>query len=437
MKILLLTLLLFPLLINAQHSEEEVLEIFGVFRMTELINDNGLAFLTAQVTEGSFLTQSVPTKGRLAQNTSGEMYSAQVINLLKEVYFYETMYRTGSSIWFQLYREEDIMDSNLIPENKRLELEKEWRKRMELHPGHLLELVLGENVLDSVQMKSKRAGSIYGGNGRMDWGSYQPLVPTTTSIHETTTPIILNLLSSLELITEEIYGYSKQDMETNGNFMPAVILKDLADEMGEVETKEERLADHKKLLKQLEEAGLMTPENRRTVLGNGNVVASSEYSVFLPFLNNTTRLDFSLTGLLKDGYPSIFEALEEIAPMLKGFVADIRQIPPPTGRDSIGEYFEVVVTGLDTTAQATVHASEQSGDVLGQPPRFSFLPDYLRVIDELLKKGGYDKRLYTAPCYQQVVDEKTLPVYVALINPVKLDPLLLIHPSLYLWGSDR
>ncbi|MFK8165054.1 MAG: hypothetical protein AB8H12_21595 [Lewinella sp.] len=65
MKILLLTLLLSPLLINAQHSEEEVLEIFGVFRLTELINDNGLAFLTAQVTEGSFLTQSVPTKWSL------------------------------------------------------------------------------------------------------------------------------------------------------------------------------------------------------------------------------------------------------------------------------------------------------------------------------------------------------------------------------------
>jgi hypothetical protein len=425
------------MLLNAQHSEEEVKEIFGVFHLTELISDSGLAFLTAQVTENSFSTLMIPTKGNMERNTSGEVYSAQIISLLEKVYNYEMMYRTGTSIWLQLYREEDIMDSRLIPEDKRLELEEEWRKRMEYHPGHLIELALGENVLDSLQMKSKRAGTSYGGNGRMDWENYQTLVPITTSIYEATTPAILDLLSSLELTTEEIYGYWKDDMEANGYFVPAVLLKNLADEMGEFETKDARLAENKKLLDQLEANGLMTAENRQAILTNDSLVASSEYSVFLPYLINTSRFDFPLTGRLKDGYPAIFSAMEQVDPMLHGLSAEINQVPPPTERDTTGEYFEVVISGLGITAQTIIHATENSGDIVGQPPRFSFLPDYIQVIDELLEKSGYEKRLYTAQCYRQISKEDILPVYVSLINPANSDPLLLSHPTLYLRGNER
>lgn len=417
MKCLLILLLSLPILLNAQHTEDETNEILEVFHLTGLINDRGLATLTSMVSTQGFLTRIIPTKGRFERNTSGGLYySAQLINLLKEVYSQETMYRSGINIWLQLYEEAEITDSRLIPEEQHNAMEASWRKQMENHPGHLIEVALGENILDSLQRKSKRQSSFSLGGGRMDWEYYQSSVPVTTSVYDKTAPEVLDLLHSLELITEEIYHHWKTDMEANGYFSSVYLLDALAREMGELETRELRKQQHEALLAELEKAGMITPETAQMLLANDSLLTSSEYNVFLPYLENTVRIDFPNDGLLENGYPALFAALAQIDPALNDFSATIERITTPPGRDSTGEYFEVTVSGLGHSAQTIIHATKSSGDIVGQPPRFSFISSYLLIIDDLLEKAGYEKRLYTAPLYQQLKEANIFPVYISLVD---------------------
>lgn len=416
MKYLLILFIFFPIIMEAQHTEEEANEILEVFHLTGLINDRGLATLIPMISEQGFSTIFIPTKGRLERNTSGGLYSAQLINLLKEVYSEETIYRSGINIWLELYEEAEITDSRLIPEEQRKAIEVSWRKQMENHPGHLIEVALGENILDSLQMKSKRQSSFSSNGGKIDVRYYQPLVPATTSVYEKTAPVILDLLHNLELITEAIYRNWKTDMEANGYFSSVYLLDALAREMGELETKAVRKTQHEALLAELEKAEMITPVTAQMLLANDSLLTSSEYNVFLPYLENTVRIDFPSDGLLENGYPALFAALAQIDPELNDFSATIEQITTPPGRDSTGEYFEVTVSGLGHSAQTIIHATESSGDIVGQPPRFSFISNYLIIIDDLLEKAGYEKRLYTAPIYRQINKEGILPVYISLVD---------------------
>ncbi|MEM9930641.1 MAG: hypothetical protein AAF840_12525, partial [Bacteroidota bacterium] len=203
---------------EAQHTFAEAKEIAGVFHLAEMINDNGLAFFNNQLAEDSEMSRwhtNVPTKGIFARNHTGKLYAAQIIEILQSIYDLELFYRGGHSIWSALFDETGLNDSNKLTEAQRMEIDSTWSAQMLEHPGYLIELALGENILDTVQMQSKRSGSYFSGGWRVDWTNYQYLVSTTRSVYDQTTPELLELLFNLKLVTPEIYQHWKADMETN------------------------------------------------------------------------------------------------------------------------------------------------------------------------------------------------------------------------------
>lgn len=413
----LLLLLFFPSFISAQYTKDEATEIIEVFHLAGLINETGLAYLTGELTDGSLLTGSIPTMGGMERNTTGGIHSAQLIRMLNKVYELETIYRSGMSIRIDLWHKAGIKDSRKLTGAPKEIMEQEWRKQMASHPGHLIELALGENALDTLEQKSKRHGAVTFGSFPFDWENYRVMIPPTTSIYEKTSVEILDLLFSLELITDEIYLNWKLDMDTNGYFLPAYILQKLAQEMGELETREPRIKANTDLIEQLVTVGMMDAENQEFILRTDSLLASSEYGVFLPFLKNTQRLNLPVDCSMKEGYPAVLAALSKIDSSLKDIAFEVRKIERPVGRDAVGEYFEVLLDGLGHSSKTIIHATENSGDIPGKPPRFLFVPVYLGVVDDLLEKAGYEKRLYTASLWRQINKDETLPSYIMLVNP--------------------
>ena len=242
------------------------------------------------------------------------------------------------------------------------------------------------------------------------------LVPSLTSVYKKTTPRLLELLLNLKLIKEDIYQAWKADIEAHGYYPPAYVLRELAKEMGERETRESRVNKHKELLDTLVSAELMTIKNSETIKSIDSLLTSSETGAFLPYLNNMQRINFPAEGTIAEGYPMLLGALAEIDSTLANISFSLKQIKRPERRDTIGEYFEIELSLTDYSASSIIHASEESGDKPGESPRMLFIPAYLKVVDQLLMQAGSSKRLYTASMWKQLDKSKILPIYISLID---------------------
>lgn len=418
MKYFLFLLLSFSASVNAQHTKEEVIEIIGVFHLTDFINDEGQIYLISEVEKKTEFPMHtiVPTLGRLERNTTGGFYSAQVLAMLENVYTYETIYRSGSFIWISMIQKAGIKDTRNLSESRRKRIKASWRQQMMSHPGYLTELALGENILDTIHMNTKQPLNISYAGLHIDWNNYPNLVPSITSIYEKTTPRLLELLLNLKLIKEDIYQTWKADMDAHGYYAPAYVLGELAKEMGELETKRSRINKHIKLLDTLVSTGLMTMKNSQKIKLTDSLVASSETGAFLPYLDNTQCINFPAEGTIEEGYSMLLSALTEIDPTLANISFSLKQIKRPEGRDTTGEYFEIELSQTKNTATTIIHASEESGDKPGEPPRMLFIPAYLKVADQLLTQAGSSKRLYTASMWRQLDESKILPIYISLID---------------------
>ncbi|MEM9930836.1 MAG: hypothetical protein AAF840_13525, partial [Bacteroidota bacterium] len=227
------------------------------------------------------------------------------------------------------------------------------------------------------------------------------------------------------------------DMETNGYFTPAYLLRELAKEMGEQETRPQRSQNNQELLEQLYKVGLMTEANKEQIVADSVLLGSSEYGAYLPYLTNIQRIDFPMKGTMAEGYPMILSALSALDTTLSAITFKLEQVDRPADQPATGEYFQVTFSGLGQESSTIIHAHEDSGDTPGQPPRLLFIPTYLKVIDDLLEKANYPQRLFTAELWGQVDSEDApIPVYLLLADKTQQPVIDQHYFQLQLSGND-
>lgn len=404
----LLIVLVVPLV--GQRSQKEIETIITALQENKILTEEGAKYLAlASASQPSL----VPTLNAFEVNESNKVFDATLLQNLGIFFEAERMYRMAMDVYLAEVRKIAILPDGTFDSIQMKVIQSSWKEKYREHPGYLIELALGNDLLDTTtQIRDTSTNFLAYGAWSMPTVLPFRAISDKFSVLGPGYEKLLQVLEEKKLIAPEDSQALIEDFQTFGPLSPAVWLKDLARKTGEVETRELRRAETRSVLRDLQQLNLLTTTDYQNILTNDTLLYSSAADKLLPYLNSSVSYQANIYPDLLNGYQTLIRQLAMVNPLFGDLQLILKELLPDKPNEWGFSPIEIELYDGTTRMKDTIYGKIQLDPELG----ISFFEfPHLELINHYLQEQQSHLQLFFRVSHP--VDDSTfLPVTLLLAN---------------------